>query len=142
MKMIYIIGGLKNKNVPVVANKLRKVNHEWEVFDSWYSPGPDADDYWRAYEKAKGSTYKEALASWAAMHIFEFDKFHLERATDVVLVMPCGKSAHLELGWAIGKGKKSYILFDKEPVRWDVMVQFADDVFFELNGLIQALKRN
>ena len=75
-RVIYIIGSLKNKNIPIIGNKLRKdMGEEVEIFESWYSPGPDADDFWRDYEKAKGLTYKEALNSWAARHVFEFDDF-------------------------------------------------------------------
>lgn len=33
-RMIYIIGSLRNKNVPIVANKLRKLNKDWEIFSS------------------------------------------------------------------------------------------------------------
>ncbi|RLI68328.1 hypothetical protein DRO91_09195 [Candidatus Heimdallarchaeota archaeon] len=141
-RVIYIIGSLRNKNVGVIANALRAIGEDWEIFDSWRSPGPMADSYWREYEKAKGISYKEALNSWAAQHIFEFDKYHLDRATDVVLVMPAGKSCHLELGYAVGKGKRGYILFDQEPKRWDIMVQFANDVYFDLNELIEELRRH
>jgi nucleoside 2-deoxyribosyltransferase len=137
-QVIYIIGSLRNKNVPVIANILReKTDHE--IFDSWYSPGPHADDFWREYEKGKGVTYKQALNDWAAKHIFEFDTFHLNRADAAVLIMPAGKSAHLELGYAIGKGKRGYILFDQEPTRWDVMVQFCTNVFFNVDELITEL---
>jgi hypothetical protein len=39
----------------------------------------------------------------------------------------------------IGNGKPGFVLFDKEPEqdRWDVMLAFADDIFFskeELGG--------
>ena len=54
--------------------------------------------------------------------------------------MPAGKSCHLELGYLIGKGKTCYILFDKEPVRWDVMCRFANDVFFDIEELKKKLK--
>lgn len=140
-RIIYIIGALGNPKVPVIANKIRQTFPKWEVFDSWYSPGPDADSYWRKYEKAKGISYKDALNGWAATHIFEFDKHHLDRATDVVMVMPCGRSCHMELGYSIGKGKRGYILFDKEPKRWDVMYKFATDVFFSVDELIATLKK-
>ena len=138
-KMIYIIGSLANPEVPVVANKLRKLFPQWEIFDSWYSPGPEADEYWRKYEKEKGITYKEALKSWAATHIFEFDKFHISRATDVIMVMPAGKSGHLELGWALGQGNRGYVLFNEEPKKWDIMYQFATDVFFDFDELTKTI---
>jgi len=139
-RVIYVIGSLKNDNIPVFANKLRELNPEWEVFDSWYAPGPNADDYLRDYCKGKNFSYKETLQDHAATHIFEFDKKHISRSTDVVMVMPCGKSGHLELGWASGKGIRSYVLFDKEPERVDIMYQFATDIFFDFKELAEELK--
>ncbi len=136
--MIYLIGSLKNWKVIELANELRKEGHE--VFDSWISPGPEADDFWRKYSKKRGLTHKEALKDWSATHIYEFDKTHLDRADTVVMVMPCGKSGHLELGYALGQGKKGYILFDKEPERWDIMHLFADEVFYDKKELIKVLK--
>lgn len=140
-RVIYIIGSLRNKNVSAIANKIRKINKEWEVFDSWLAPGPHADDFLRDYAKGKGLTYKETLQDWAATHIFAFDKKHITRSTDVVLVMPGGKSAHLELGWALGRGKRGYVLFDKEPKRIDIMYQFATDIFFNFDELAEELKK-
>jgi nucleoside 2-deoxyribosyltransferase len=139
-EVIYLIGALRNPKIPLIANRIRKEG--FEVFDDWFSPGPHADDFWRKYEKIRGSTYKQALKNWAAKHIFNFDRFHLNRATIVILCMPAGKSGHLEFGYIIGKGKKGYVLFDKEPKRWDIMYQFADDVFFDVEELVKELKKN
>jgi nucleoside 2-deoxyribosyltransferase len=137
-KVIYLIGSLRNLEIPKIANLLR--NQQYEVFDDWYSPGPEADDYWRDYEKGRNSTYRLALKGYAARHIFEFDKEHLDRADIVVMVMPAGRSGHLELGYAIGREKEAYILFDHEPERFDVMHCFANEVFFSVEELIQHLK--
>ncbi len=136
-KIIYLIGSLRNENVPLLANKLRELG--FEVFDDWFSPGPEADDFWRKYEKIRGSSYKQALKNWAGKHIYEFDKFHIDRAHIGILYMPAGKSGHLELGYMIGKGKKCFVLFDEEPERWDVMYQFADDVCFNFDELKEEL---
>ena len=139
-EVVYIIGSLRNTKIPYLAEKLRKLGFK-EVFDSWFSPGPHADDYWRKYEKIKGSTYTQALNGWAAKHIYEFDKFHIDRSGIGILCMPCGRSGHLELGYMLGKGKRGYVLFDKEPKRWDIMYQFCDGVFFNDNDLIKELKK-
>lgn len=136
---IYIIGSLRNSAIPEFANTLAKEG--FEVFADWFAPGPEADDYWRNYSKARGWTYKQALQSHAAKHVFEFDKQHLDAADVVVMLMPAGKSGHLELGYHRGKGKPGYILFDQEPERYDVMVQFATDIFFNQDELIAELRR-
>lgn len=139
IKSVYIIGSLRNPNIPLIGKALRKQG--FDAFDSWYAGGPKADDCWRDYTKLRGLTYKEALRDWSARNIFEFDKRHLDRCDAAVMVMPGGKSAHLELGYMAGCGKKTYILFDKEPKRYDVMAQFATDVFFDTKSLIKALRK-
>lgn len=136
---IYIIGSLRNPAIPEFANTLTKEG--FEVFADWFAPGPEADDYWRNYSKARGWTYKQALQSHIARNIFEFDLQHLDAADVVVMLMPAGKSGHLELGYHRGKGKPGYILFDQEPDRYDVMVQFATDIFFNQDELIAELSR-
>ena len=140
-KVIYLIGSLRNEKVPELANKIRDLNLGFEVFDDWFAPGPEADDFWRKYEKTRGTSYKQALKNWAAKHIFEFDKFHIDRADIGILYMPCGKSGFLELGYMIGRGKKCYIIFDDEPEndRWDIMFQFAGDVCFGFDELKEKL---
>lgn len=135
--MIYLIGSLRNPQVPIIANQLRAVG--LDVFDDWYAAGPEADDKWRDYERGRGRNFKEALSGYAARSVFEFDHRHLERAAAVVLILPAGKSGHLELGWALGKGKPGFILLDS-PDRWDVMYQFATKVVTNVPSLIADLQ--
>jgi nucleoside 2-deoxyribosyltransferase len=142
-KVVYIMGSLRNEKIPELGNKIRELG--FEAFDDWFSPGPEADDFWRKYEHLRGSSYKEALNNWAGKHVFEFDKFHIDRSDIAVLYMPAGKSAHLELGYVIGCGKPAFILFDEEPERWDVMYIFAKenggDICFSFNELEEKLKK-
>jgi hypothetical protein len=137
--MIYLIGSLRNPEVPKIANRLR--DEGYEVFDDWYAAGPEADDMWRDYEKGRGRSYREALGGLAAEHVYTFDYRHLSRAATAVLALPCGRSGHLELGWAIGRGARGYILLDT-PERWDVMYKFAAGVFEALDELVEELKRD
>ena len=136
--MIYLIGSLRNPEVPELAKAIRQYTGE-EVFDDWYAAGPEADDKWRDYEKARGRNYREALAGLAAEHVFNFDLHHLKRATAGVLVPPAGRSGHLELGFLVGQGKPGFILLDN-PDRWDVMYKFAT-VCFTKEELIENLSR-
>lgn len=141
MAKIYLIGSLRNPKVPEVAKKLRSAGHE--VFDDWFAAGPEADDYWQKYEQSKGNDYPQALKGFAANHVFNFDKGHLDRNDMAVLLLPAGKSGHLELGYVIGKGKPGYILFDDStPERWDVMYLFANGVFFSTDDLIKQIAQD
>ena len=136
---VYLGGSLKNQTgVPAVARQLREAGHE--VFDEWITPGPDADDHLWAYGKARGLNAKQTLETYAARHIFEFDKHHLDRSDAIVLVMPAGKSAFLELGYMLGKGKPGIILMEQDPERIDVMFQFAD-IATSVAEVIDILRR-
>jgi hypothetical protein len=137
--LIYLIGSLRNPKVGEIANALRE--QDYEVFDDWMAAGPEADDYWRDYEKARGHTFKQALRGHAANHVYRFDRSHLERADIGVLVLPAGKSGHLELGWLLGQGKPGYILLQGDPERFDVMYLFATGVCNTLEELLEALGR-
>jgi nucleoside 2-deoxyribosyltransferase len=139
MTSVYLIGSLRNPAIPELGNVLRAQG--FEAFEDWFSAGFEADDQWQKYEKLRGRSYKEALQGFAAKHVFAFDKFHLDRCDAAVLVMPAGRSGHMELGYFAGTGKPGYVLFDKEPERYDVMYQFAKDVFFDKDSLILALKK-
>lgn len=137
--MIYLIGSLRNPKVQILANTLRDAG--FDVFDDWASPGAEADEKWQEYERARGRTYREALYSAHAMNVFEFDKRHLDAANVVVLCAPAGKSAHLELGYAVGRGKLTFIYMEDEPERFDIMPLFANDVLTTLESLVDALTR-
>jgi nucleoside 2-deoxyribosyltransferase len=139
MKSIYLIGSLRNKMIPTVANSLENLG--FDVFDDWFSPGPEADDWWRTYENSRGRTYGDALKGHAATHIYEFDKHHIDRCDIAVLSMPAGKSGHLELGYMLGQGKPGFIVFDEEPERWDVMYKFATGIFFKPEDLHDELRK-
>ena len=128
---LYIIGSLRNPEVPKVAEFCRQFPGI-DVFDDWYAAGPTADDSWKEYEVARGRDYQQALDGHVAKHVFAFDKKHLDEADAVLMVLPAGKSGHLEFGYAIGQGKLGWILlqdnYATDADRWDVMYQFATKV--------------
>lgn len=137
MKSIYLIGSLRNPAIPELAAELRQAG--FEIFDDWFSAGPEADDWWQKYETNRGHSFTEALQGHAAQHVFQFDKQHLDRCDGCILFMPAGKSGHLEFGYVIGSGKPGYILFDKTPERYDVMYGFATGVFFSRKEMLDKI---
>lgn len=137
MTTVYLIGSLRNPDIPTVGNALRAAGYD--TFCDWHAGGKDADDEWRRYEQERGRSYKEALRAYNAQHIFNYDLLHLNRSHVGVLVHPAGRSAHLELGYLIGKGKLGYVLFNEEPNRWDVMNAFATDVCYSVEELLTLL---
>lgn len=132
---LYLIGSLRNDRVPSLASNLRLLGVD--VFDDWYAAGPEADDYWKKYEQDRGRSYQEALEGYAAGHVFHFDEFHLNRCDAALLVLPAGKSGHLELGYVAGLRKPTYILLDEQDIRWDVMYKFASKVFVNEGEMLE-----
>lgn len=135
---VYLIGSLRNPRVPEVASAIRAAG--FDCFDDWFAAGPNADDAWRDYEKARGHRLPQALQGYAARHVFDFDYKHLDSSDVVVLLMPAGKSGCIELGWALGRGKRGYILLDTDPDRYDVMFAFATGVVETVDELIRHLR--
>lgn len=137
---VYLGGSLRNPRVREVANRLREKGIE--VFDDWASTAPDADDHWKAYEQARGRTFIEALQGHFARNVFEFDKAHLDEADAFVLVLPAGRSAHAELGYMAGCGKRTVVLLapEIEDERWDHMLQFAEYIVSTIDEVVAALE--
>jgi nucleoside 2-deoxyribosyltransferase len=136
---IYLVGSLRNPKIPHLAQTLRKEGYE--VFSEWHNPGPEADMHWQEHEKLKGSSYKEALEGSHVENVFYYDKTYIDFSDIVIMVMPAGRSGHLELGYAAGCGKKTFILLDKEPEQYDVMPRFSDAICNNVSELIDELRK-
>lgn len=136
---LYLIGSLRNPEVTLLAERIRKMG--FDVFDDWMAAGPEADDKWRDYEKARGHTYAQAMHGHAAQHVFNYDKSHLDSSDLAVMLLPAGKSGHLELGYILGQKKPAFILMPEgDAERWDVMYGFASAIFYAEVELIHHLR--
>lgn len=77
------------------------------------------------------------------LRAFDEDKRWLDWAEAVILCLPCGRSAHLEAGYAKGQGKKLWIYGVLPKGEFDVMYGFADGIYREneLPDLLDALRK-
>ena len=71
---------------------------------------------------------------------FALDMNALEACSACVLVLPCGRSAHLELGYAVGQGKLTLVYMPalEEP---ELMYRMCDYVETTLDGVRRQLSR-
>lgn len=83
------------------------------------SIGAKGSDWEQVDEYLRMIEHPRALEGFAA----DFDA--MNRADTFVLALPCGKSAHLELGWAVGAGKRTAILLE-DPVEPELMYRMVD----------------
>lgn len=88
--------------------------------------------------------HKTALLQPDIMRIGHLNWLQLEKVDTVIVMLPCGKSAHLEAGWAIGKGKKAYVYGYLPVGEFDAMYVMMEAVFAEgqIDELVNALKRD
>jgi hypothetical protein len=71
---------------------------------------------------------------------FKYDFEAMEMCTQCVLVLPCGRSAHLEAGWFIGQGRPTYILLNNEPAnRTDEMMVIPELMYKMATGITDSL---
>ena len=136
---IYLAGSLRNPEMMEHLHTLQA--QDYNVFMDWYAAGPKADDHWREYWQEQDVSYVEALKMPNSINTFNFDKKHIDASDVFIMAAPAGKSAHMELGYAVGKGKVGIYFFPEPPSedRWDVMVQFATHVCVGYAELFAAL---
>ena len=78
-----------------------------------------------------------------AQKAFQEDKFWLDWCDVVVMIFPCGNSAHMEGGYAKGCGKKVYMWGLFPAGYFENMYGFLDGIFGpdDLNKLRDALRQ-
>lgn len=103
---------------------------------SWSSIDPE----WMSWTPEQ---HRKALDHPIARAGFKSDMDALRECDACLLVLPCGRSAHLELGWACGEGKRTCIL-EAEPIEPDLMYAMCDRLcvtFDEMLDWAESLRR-
>lgn len=139
-RKIYIASSWKNADfLFAIASELEQGGHQVDLFCDELS-GRYVFDYreLKNYQNMHAITF---LQQPKVRRAFKEDKKWIDWADCVVLVLPCGRSAHLEAGYAVGKGKKLYIFAGDFPMgEFDVMYGFADGLYTGLADLLEAIK--
>lgn len=139
-RKIYVASSWRNELQPGVVSELRSYGHS--VYD-FKNPFPGNSGFsWSEIDperhKWTASQYIAALKHPIAERGFASDFNAMKWADTFVLVLPCGRSAHLELGWACGAGKQTIIL-TKDGEEPELMAKMADLVTENWLELLQAI---
>lgn len=137
---LYVASSWRNLLQPDVVKALREAGHE--VYD-FRNPEPgnhgfawsEVDPDWRNWTPEK---FLAGLGHPTAERGFELDMKGLNWSEGTVLVLPSGRSAHLEAGYAAGQGKPVFILLDPmfEP---ELMYKMAATIVTSIPELLKAL---
>lgn len=141
MARIYVASSWRNTHQPSVVEQLRNHDHEVYDFRNPFNGVPgfawsEIDPNWQAWSAAR---YRELLMTHPiASRGFVSDLRGMQWADTCVLVLPCGRSAHLEAGWFCGQGKRCIILTrdGEEP---ELMALLATDICISMAEVLTAL---
>lgn len=150
-RKIYIASSWKNaERVRKLANFLRESGHEVFDFTDPDNRPNNMDKFvfgakqWAEYsgKNPDQTEYKDFLTWEPTQRAFKSDKAGLDWADTVVLVLPSGRSSHLEAGYGVGAGKELFIFGDLPVGEFDAMYGFAKGCFHnnEFLALMDALK--
>ena len=140
MAKIYVASSWRNLEQPYVVGALR--HHGHEVYD-FRNPASGAafqwseiDPNWKNWTAAE---YRAALQTPIAEAGYRSDMDAMEWADICVLVLPAGRSAHLEAGWFAGRRKPVCILTrdGEEP---ELMAKMCFAICTDCGELHQAIE--
>ena len=147
MMNIYVASSWRNDFQPATVRALAEAGHR--VYDFRHPGVDDSDFHWSGISKGwRGWSlvdFVKALRHDLAVDGFDKDMTGMLIADACVMVLPCGRSAHLEAGWFVGKGRKLYIyvpqdLSDRGDL-WEaeLMYKMADGIFNNIDDIIEKL---
>lgn len=116
---IVVVQAIRAAGMPVYDFKDETVGFHWSDVEPEY-------ETLLSDETMDFRTLENMLAHPAAMAGFARDFTAMQQCDTMVMVLPCGRSAHLELGWAVGAGKRTCILNMEDTPEPDLMVKMAD----------------
>lgn len=109
---IYVASSWRNALQPSVVEKLREWGHD--VYDFRHPIHGNDGFSWREisdnWQNWTPNQYREALKHPIAKRGYLADKNALDECKACVMVLPSGRSASWELGYAMGAGKEGYVL--------------------------------
>jgi hypothetical protein len=91
-------------------------------------------------EDLRGFTARKGFDHPAFRAAFLAEKAGMDWADAVVLLLPCGRSSHLEAGYAAGQGKRLIVYGPPVLGEFDVMYGFAHAVCETTDELLAALR--
>lgn len=137
---IYVASSWRNQLQQSVVARLRTEGHQ--VYD-FKNPAPGSNGFhWSeidpCYRNWNPEGFRRALGHVLAIDGFDRDMHALETCEACVLVLPCGRSAHLELGWASGAGRLTFVLMTA-PDEPELMYKMSSRIVTSLDELVHEL---
>lgn len=141
---IYLASSWKNEELVMEwAARLRGAGYEVDAFCDDSRPNGRFVFHFSEIGDAGQLDAINFLADERSQKAFAEDKKWIDWADIALLILPAGKSSHLEAGYAVGGGKKLIIWQEKFPKgEFDVMYGFADLITDSIPEVLDFLERD
>lgn len=143
-RKIYVASSWRNPIQQDIVAALRSAGHE--VYD-FRNPAPGN----------KGFAWSDVNPNWlqwtpeqfvtdlysghpSVVRGYGYDKAALDWCDTCVLVLPCGRSAHLEAGYAAGQGKLTLFYLHPDKFEPELMYLLGDNCVTTVNDLLAQLE--
>lgn len=149
MARIYISSSWKNEHQPALVAKLREQGHK--VYDFRHPEGRNDRNVWEGVtaDLHLNTAYQQGILTPDDYDRLLTDKCVLDRFNDhfnamsdadtCVLLLPCGRSSHVEAGYMAGAGKRVYVYDTSTHVTPELMYLTFDGYFHYEEDLLKAL---
>ena len=141
MARIYVASSWRNKAQPNIVQHLRYNNHQVYDFRNPFNGIPgfswsEVDANWKNW--TANEYIDQLVTNPICARGFMSDFRAMQWANTCVLVLPSGRSAHLEAGWFCGQGKRCIILTQdgEEP---ELMALLATEICSSIDEVINLL---
>ena len=141
---IYVASSWRNEHQQYVVEALRKAGHE--VYDFKHPVPGNTGFHWGEidpnWESWTTQQYRDALKHEYARFGFNRDFDAMKAGDACVLVLPCGRSAHLEAGWMKGAGKKVFAYIPSDcRIEPELMYKMLDGIASDIQEILTWLTK-
>ena len=149
MSRIYVSSSWKNELQPKIVALLREHGHK--VYDFRHPNGRNDRNVWEeiteslnlsiAYQQGiiLPDNYDRMLSDQRVRDRFDDHFKAMNDADTCVLLLPCGRSSHVEAGYMAGAGKRVFVYDTGTHVTPELMYLTFDGYFHDKKALLEAL---
>ena len=151
MSRIYISSSWKNQEQPFLVEELRKRGHK--VYDFRHPCGRDDNNVWIPVSNSLGlsfyyennclnrESFRKMLTDKNAINRFNEHFKAMQDADTCILLLPCGRSSHVEAGFMNGQGKRVFVMDTSNVATPELMYLMFDDYFHDYDDLFRAVEK-
>lgn len=149
MARIYISSSWKNEAQPSLVDLLRQHGHQ--VYDFRHPSGRDDKNVWEEVTASlhmSASYHQEILLPEDFDRLLREEKVHdrfnehfnaMNDADTCILLLPCGRSSHVEAGYMAGNGKRVFVYDTSTHITPELMYFTFNGYFHIEEDLLEAL---